>query len=323
MTGSFPRDLADIPSDFGEGEPRVRTIDPEVLAHAEGISLKARIVGDAVVHGLHRSPRHGSSAEFADHKEYTPGDDPRHLDWRAFARFDREYIKRFENESNLRALALVDTSGSMGYRGGPDSERMSKLDFSAVCAGALGYVLARQGDAIGLGTFDAKLDVRVPPRARRGHVQEILHTLEQLVPQGTTALGPALDSLAEGMSRRMILALFTDLLDAGDGALEAIARIGARRHDVVLFHVMDPDELDFPFEESTLFTSMEDDREVQVDARAIRKAYLEEVQRFLERVRTTAQGARVEYHLLRSDQDPTAVLTRFVTARAGMRASAR
>lgn len=312
-----------LSSGLGDEEPRVRTLDPAVLAHAEGLSLKARILGDAVVHGLHRSPRHGSSAEFADHKEYTPGDDPRHLDWRAFARFDREYIKRFENESNLRALALVDTSGSMGYRGGPDSGRPSKLDFSAICAGALSYVLARQGDAVGLATFGSQLDVRVPPRARRGHVQEVLHTLETLVPHGTTALGPALDALAEGMQRRMILAIFTDLLDAGPGALEAITRVGARKHDVVLFHVMDPDELEFPFEESTLFTSMEDDREVQVEAHTIRRAYLAEVERFLERVRTSALGARVEYHLLRSDRDPTSVLTDFATARASLRASVR
>lgn len=315
--------MTDERTTAADDEARVRTLTPELLAHAEGISLKARIVGDAVLHGLHRSPRHGSSAEFADHKEYTPGDDTRHLDWRAFARFDREYVKRFENESNLRALALVDTSGSMGYRGGPDSDRPSKLDFSSMCAGALAYVLTRQGDAVGLGTFDAKLDVRVPPRARRGHVQEILHTLETLQPHGTTALGAALDALAEAMARRMIVLLFTDLLDAGEGALEAIARLGARKHDVVLFHVMDPDELDFPFEESTLFTSMEDSREVQVDARAIKKAYLEELARFLERVRTTAQGARVEYHLLRSDRDPTAVLTDFAMARATVRASAR
>jgi hypothetical protein len=150
-----------------------------------------------------------------------------------------------------------------------------------------------------------------------------LHTLEALVPAGTTALGPALDALAEGMSRRMILLVFTDLLDAGEGALEALARLAARKHDVVLFHVLDPDELEFPFEETTLFTSLEDAREVQVDARAIRRAYLDELRAFLERVRTAAQSARVEYHLLRADRDPTSVLTEFAIARAALHASAR
>jgi len=304
-------------------DDRIRVLDPEVLAQAGTLALKARIVADSVLHGLHRSPRHGSSVEFAEHKEYSPGDNVRHLDWRAFARSDREYIKRFEDESHLRALALIDTSGSMGYRGDPDLKRPSKLDFSAICGGALAYVLARQGDAIGLGTFGDQLDVRVPPRARRGHVQEILHALELLEAKGTTQLAKALDALAETMSRRMILALFTDLLDAGQGALEAIARLGARRHDVVLFHVMDPDELDFPFEESMLFTSMEDTREIQVDARAVKKAYLEEVKKFLEKAEAAARGARVEYHLLRSDQDPSAALTAFVAARASMRSVAR
>lgn len=302
---------------------RVRVIDPRVLAQAGNLAFKARIVADSVLHGMHRSRHHGSSVEFADHKEYSPGDNVRHLDWRAFARFDRDYVKRFEDESHLRALMLVDTSGSMGYRGGVASERPSKLDFAAVCGGALSYVLARQGDAVGLATFDGALKLRVPTRARRGHLQEVLSNIEKLEPRGTTALAKALDALAEGMGRRMIVVILSDLLDAGEGAIEAIAKLGARRHDVVLFHVMDPDELDFPFEDSTLFVSMEDQREVQIDAKAIRKAYLDEVQKFLRNVESTARAARVEYHLVRSDSDPSDHLTKFLARRSSMRSSAR
>lgn len=306
-----------------DGPQSARILDPKVLAEAGSLTLKARIIADSVLHGMHRSRHHGSSVEFADHKEYSPGDNIRHLDWRAFARFDRDYIKRFEDESHLRALMLVDTSGSMGYRGGPGSVRPSKLDFAALTSGALAYVLARQGDAVGLATFDGRLQMRAPPRARRGHLQEVLSHLEQLGSNGTTALATALDTLAEGMPRRMMVLIFSDLLDAGAGALEAIAKLGARRHDVVLFHVMDPDELDFPFEDSTLFVSMEDSRQVQIDARSIRRAYLEEVSRFLATVESTARGARVEYHLLRSDSDPSAALVRFLARRASMRTSVR
>lgn len=303
--------------------PRLRTLDAKVLAEAGSLSLKARIVADSVLHGMHRSRHHGSSVEFAEHKEYSPGDNVRHLDWRAFARFDRDYVKRFEDESHLRALMLVDTSGSMGYRGGADSDRPSKLDYAAICAGALAYVLARQGDAVGLATFDGALSLKVPTRARRGHLQEVISNIEQLEPRGTTALAKALDALAEGMARRMIVVILSDLLDAGEGAIEAIAKLGARRHDVVLFHVMDPDELEFPFEDSTLFTSMEDDREVQIDARTVRRAYLDEVSKFLKNVETTSRAARVEYHLLRSDSDPSDHLTRFLARRTSLRASVR
>ena len=299
---------------------RARILDPKVLAEAGSLTLKARIVADSVLHGMHRSRHHGSSVEFADHKEYSPGDNVRHLDWRAYARFDRDYVKRFEDEAHLRGLMLVDTSASMGYKAG---ERATKLDFSALCAGALSHVLARQGDAVGLATFSNALDIRVPPRPRRGHLQEILHELERLEPKGTTALASALETLAETTSRRMIILIMSDLLDAGAGAVEAIAKLGARRHDVVLFHVLDPDELDFPFEDSTVFVSMEDDREVQIDARAIRKAYLEELERFVAKVRGAALGARVEYHLLRAGSDPTEALIQFLVRRASMRASVR
>jgi uncharacterized protein (DUF58 family) len=297
-------------------------LDPRVLAEVGNLSFRARIVADSVLHGIHRSRHHGSSVEFAEHTEYSPGDDVRHLDWRAYARLDRDYIKRFEDESHLRALALIDTSGSMGYRR-PGRPTLSKLEYAATCAGALAYVLSRQGDAVGVATFAGRLDIKVPARARRGHLQEVISTLERLEPGGTTALGDAVDALAEGAPRRMILLLFTDLLDAGPGALERIAKLAARKHDLALFHVMDPDELDFPFEDSTLFVSLEDDREVQIDARAIRKAYLDEVRRFLERVEATARGARVEYHLVRTDASPSPMLTHFLARRASQRASVR
>jgi len=294
-------------------------IDPRVLAEIGSLSFRARILAESALHGMHRSRHHGSSVEFAEHKEYSPGDNVRHLDWRAYARFDRDYIKRFEDESHLRALILVDTSASMSYRPAGEAERLTKLEYAVTCAGALSYVLARQGDAVGLATFADRLEIRVPPRARRGHLQEILAKLETLAATGTTALAKALDALAEGMPRRMILVIFSDLLDAGPSALEAIARIAARRHDVTLFHTLDADELDFPFEDSTLFTSLEDDREVPIDARAIKAAYLEEIGRFVREVELESRGSRVEHHLLRTDSSPSGVLARFLAGRSSLR----
>jgi uncharacterized protein (DUF58 family) len=298
-------------------------IDPTVLADIGNLTLRARVVADSALSGMHRSRHHGTSVEFAEHKEYSPGDDVRHLDWRAFARFDRDYIKRFEDESNLRALVVVDSSGSMGYPAEKGTERLTKLEYAVTCAGALAYVLARQGDAVGLATFADTLDIRVPSRARRGHLQEILTVLEALAPKGPSKLRVALDALSEGLTRRSIVVIFSDLLDGGLEALEAIARLRARRHDVVLFHTLDPDELEFPFEDSTLFESMEDDRNVQIDARAIRDAYLDEVKKFLETAETRCRSSRVEYDLARTDEPPGKVLAHFLSRRISMRRQAR
>lgn len=299
-------------------------IDPRVLAEIGSLTFRARIVADSVNAGTHRSRNHGSSVVFAEHKEYSPGDNLRQLDWRAFARSDRDYIKRFENESNVGGLVVIDTSGSMGYpERSKAAARLTKLEYATTCAGALAYVLARQGDAIGVGTFASRLDIRVPARARRGHLQEILGTLEALKPGGPSMLRHALGAIAEGMPRRMVIMVFSDLLDGGLEALEAIKRLRARQHDVILFHVLDSDELDFPFEDSTLFVGMEDARQVNIDARAIRKAYLEEVGRFTERAEQSCRSARVEYLLARTDVSPSQLLGRFLARRNSMRATNR
>ncbi len=301
---------------------RKAELDPSVLAEIGSLTMRARIVADSALSGMHRSRHHGSSVEFAEHKEYSPGDDVRHLDWRAFARFDRDYVKRFEDEASLRAVMVVDSSASMGYPG-PDANRLSKLDYATTCAGALAYVLARQGDAVGLAAFTKKLELKVPARARRGHLQEILSTLEELKPEGPTRLDEALERLTEGLTRRSIVVVATDLLDGGLEALPGLARLRARRHDVVLLHVLDPDELDFPFEDSTEFLGVENDQRVQIDARAIREAYLEEVDRFLKEAETACRSARVEYVRARTDQGPGRLIASLLASRARARATVR
>lgn len=299
--------------------PRSAEVSPKLLAEIGNLTFKARVVAESALAGMHRSRHHGTSVEFAEHKEYSPGDNIRHLDWRAFARFDRDYIKRFEDEANLRALVVVDTSGSMGYPKVP-VDRPSKLGYATATGGALAYVLARQGDAVGLATFADELQIRVPSRARRGHLQEILSHLESLEAQGESKLQRALDALSEGLNRRTIVLVLSDLLDGGVASLAAMGRLRARKHDVTLFHVLDPDELEFPFEDSTLFVSMEDDRQVQIDARAIRKAYLEEVGRFTKEAESQCRSARVEYQLARTDRAPGPLLGAYLARRLSARA---
>lgn len=297
-------------------------IDPRTLSEVGSLALRARTIADSALSGMHRSRHHGSSVEFAEHKEYAPGDDVRHLDWRAFGRFDRDYVKRFEDESSLRALMVVDNSASMAYPG-PDAGRPSKLDYAKEVAGALAYVLARQGDAVGVASYAQDLEVRVPARARRGHLQEVLSELDSLRPSGRTRLDAALDKLSEGLSRRTIVVVFSDLFDGALQALSGFGRLSARRHDVVLFHVLDSDELQFPFEDATEFVGMENDARVRIDARAIREAYLDELARFLREAEQASRGARVEYLRARTDQPAGRLLRGFLASRLRLRSVRR
>lgn len=295
-------------------------LDPKVLADISQLTLKARIIADSALAGLHRSKQHGSSVEFAEHKEYSPGDDLRHLDWRAYARFDRDFVKRFEDETAVRSLLVIDNSGTMGYPA-PPTERDSKLTYAKTLAATLAYVMARQGDAPGLATFSDKLKICIPSRARRGHLQEILGVLSTLEAQGPTHMESAFDTLSRGLARRSLIIIFSDLLDGGLEALSKVARLQARQHDVVLFHILDSDELDFPFEESTLFSSLESDQTLQVDAREIRSAFLEEMTKFRAKAEATCRRARMEYYLARTDQPAGEIVARFLAQRTKTRSS--
>lgn len=305
------------------GPPTAQELPAQVLSDIGNLAMRAKTVADSALAGMHRSRHHGTSVEFAEHKEYAPGDNVRHLDWRAFARFDRDYIKRFEDEANLRALMVIDSSGSMGYPAAKDRSRLTKLEYATTCAGAMAYVLARQGDAVGLATYAETLDIKVPSKARRGHLQEILANMERIKPAGESHLATALDRLSEGLTRRSIVVIFSDLFDGGLDALAGMARLRARKHDVVLFHTLDPDELDFPFEDSTEFLSMEDDRRVQIDARALKEAYMEELAQFLDKAENGARSAHVEYQLARTDQPPGQLIARFLARRISQRAVTR
>jgi uncharacterized protein (DUF58 family) len=302
--------------------PGDHPLDPRTLAEIEPLHLRARVVADSILAGVHRSAHHGTSAEFAEHKEYAPGDDLRALDWRAYARLDRDYVKKFEDEANLRALCVVDTSGSMGYPA-TGVERWTKLDYATTCAAALGYVLGRQGDAVGLASYADDLRIDVPARARRGQTQELLAALSGLAPSGASQLRMVLERLAEGLRQRTIVLLFSDLLDGGLEALDVLARLRARGHDVAVFHILDPDEVDFPFEDTTRFVSMEDEREIQIDARAIRQAYQQELERFVADAAQRCAAARVDFRRIRTDDPPGRMLALFTNERLRSRATIR
>jgi len=290
-------------------------LNAETLARLAGVKLRARAVVEGVLSGLHKSPHQGQSVEFAEHKEYAPGDELRHLDWKAYGKFDKYYVKRFEHETNLRAVMVVDASASMGYQSGA----LSKLEVSKILAGALSYLLVRQQDAAGLSVTVAGEFKELPPRSAAGHLNTLLETLEQASPHGETDLFEAAEKLAERLSRRSLVVVFSDLLDDRPEALKRILQLRQRKNDVALFHIVDPAELTFPFDDPTLFLSMEDDRRIEVNPREIKQSYLEEFNAFLEDVRRQCAEADVDYERVRTDESLDSVLLRFLGRRQGGR----
>ena len=287
-------------------------LNAQTLAKLAGVKLRARAVVDGVLSGLHKSPHQGQSVEFAEHKEYAPGDEIRHLDWKAFGKFDKYMLAILERfETNLHAVLVIDGSASMGYQTGP----LSKLDVAKVLAGALAYLLVRQQDAAGLTIVTGETSRDLPARAAAGHLRLVLDDLEAVSPQGTTDLFRAADHLAEKISRRSLVVLFSDLFDDREEALKRILQLRARKNDVAVFHILDPAELTFPFDDPTLFLSMEDERQIEVNPREIKQSYLEEIGAFLKGVRASCGEADVDYELVRGDDSLDAVLLRFLARR--------
>ena len=293
--------------------PRASILDPLVLAKLGSLKLRVRTITEGILTGLHKSPHHGQSVEFAEHKEYAPGDEVRLIDWKAYGKFDKYYVKKFEQETNLRAYLIVDASGSMGYRGAP--ERMSKLEYASALAASLAYLLVRQQDAAGLVVVSGQIRSALPPRATAGHLAPLVDALEKCQAQGPTALGAAVDWVIEHAPRRSSVVVFSDLMDRDEKVLKRLAQLGRRKHEVTLFHVLDPAEIEFPFEDPTLFLSMEDERQVEANGRDMRRGYLDLFQRWLTEVRRTAFESDVDYGLCRTDTPLEKVLLPFLARR--------
>ena len=291
----------------------LRFLDPAVIARLGTMELKARTVVEGFLSGLHRSPYKGFSVEFAEYRQYLPGDDLSTLDWKVYARTDRHYVKKFEEETNVECHLLVDVSASMGYRG---AAPMSKLEYGLVLAGSLAFLMNRQRDATGLIAFDDRVAFRMPAGARPGHLHALLLALERLVPGSRSALGRPLHQLAEALTRRSLVVLISDLLDEPEPTIKGLRHLRSRGSDVVVFQVLDPHELTFPFRGASRFKDLENAEEVTADPSAIRTAYLRELAGMTLKYDRELRGHGIDYVQLDTSQPLDFALLAYLAARS-------
>ena len=296
-----------------------RSLQPEVLSRISRLEVRAREIVEGFLNGMHRSPYFGQSIEFLQHREYAPGDESRHIDWKVWSKTDKYYVKLFEEETNLRTVLLVDASESMqfGSAGG------TKFDYACVTAAALSYLLLKQQDAVGVVTFDAAVRAVVPPRSKRSHLQAVLSALHVEQPAQKTDLLATLRRVAEDNVQRGLVVLISDLLADREGLFKGLRLLRHRGHDVLVFHVLDDQELDFNYAGTTRFEGFEEAGELTCDPRSLRDGYLAAMRTFLDETRRECAKHRIDYHLARSSDPVDAALLTFLNSRKGMRGGPR
>lgn len=272
-------------------------LKPEVVAKLKGIDLKARMVVEGFLAGLHRSPYKGFSAEFTEHRLYMPGDELKRIDWKVYAKTDRFVIREYEEETNLRAYIVLDTSGSMGYRSG----KLAKLDYAQCLAAALGYLLLRQKDSAGLIAFSDKIDRYIPPRSSRAHLNVLLHALSDARPGGDTSIGTTLHQLAERVKRRGLVIVISDLWDDPQQVLSGLKHFRHRKHDLLVFHLLDPNERALDFKGPVALRDLETGQEMVIDARVVREQYQRSFDDHFHQFEQGCREAGIDYHRVTTD----------------------
>jgi uncharacterized protein (DUF58 family) len=291
----------------------LRFLDPAIISRLGTMELKARTVVEGFLSGLHRSPYKGFSVEFAEYRQYLPGDDLSTLDWKVYARTDRHYVKKYEEETNLECHLLLDQSASMAYRG---AAPMSKLEYGSVLAGSLAFLMHRQRDATGLIAFDEQIRFRLPAAARPGHLHALLLALERLEAGQRSDVARPLHQLAEALLKRSLVVLISDLLDDPEPVIKGLKHLRFRGTDVVVFQVLDPDELTFPFRGAAKFKDLETAQEVIADPATARKGYLRELAGLTLQYDRELRGAGIDYVQLDTSQPLDFALLTYLSARS-------
>jgi uncharacterized protein (DUF58 family) len=290
--------------------------DPTTLAKFGRLSLIARTIVTGFLSGVHKSPYKGFSVEFAEHRQYYPGDEIRHIDWRAYGKTDRYYIKEHEEETNLRAHLFVDASGSMAYR----EKAISKFQYAQYLAASLAYLMLHQRDAVGLAVHDHELRTLLPPRSTSKQLMQILHTLEKTSPGGETRLAEVWDRLASQLPARGMIAIFSDCFDKLPHLIHALRHLRHRRHEVLLFHIVAPEEIEFPFGRRSQFRNLELATDLRlVDPAAVRASYVKNFESFRQSLRLHASNLKIDYHLMRTDDPVDRALGAYLMKRMAQR----
>lgn len=289
--------------------------DPKVLAKLKNLYLRARVVVDGVMVGIHPSRAKGLSSEFEEHREYSPGDDVRHIDWKAYGKFDRYSIKEYRETTNLKAYILLDASSSMSYA----SDGWSKFEYGSTLTASLAYLMLKQQDAVGLITFSNRIEKMVPPMATPGHLFAILKELEDGITRGKTSSGSVLQELAGSLKRRGFIILISDLLDKPEEVMRGLKQLRSKGNDVMVFHLLDRDELEFPFEQPTLFMDLEEDMKLLTNPQEVRPSYLKSMNSLIEGYRQSCASYLIDYSLFNTSTGLDRALVRYLTWREKFR----
>lgn len=296
--------------------PSAKYLDPKVLDKIKRLDVRARLVVEGFITGQHRSPYNGFAIEFAAHREYAPGDDLRHIDWKVWSKTDRLYIKEYEEETNLSCHLLVDCSKSMRYG---ETSGWSKFDYASTAAASLGYLMQQQQDSVGMVLFSNKIDKTLKAKSHPSHLKLIFHELEQTEPDDQTDITDPFFALASQIRQRGLVVLFSDLFLDPDQLGQSLNQFRLRKHEVIVFHIMHHDELEFPFQDNTLFRGIEMSAELHTEPRALRKSYLEAVERYLARVRKVCATAGVDHVLMDTSKPLGGILSSYLNFRAKSR----
>ena len=294
-----------------QGISPLNYFDPKVLAGVKKLSLRARVIVDGVMVGIHASHAKGLSSEFEEHRGYTHGDDTRHIDWKAFARFDRYFIKEYRKTTNLRSYIVMDASGSMDYA----SDGLTKFDYGSTLAASLSHLMLKQQDAVGLITFSNKIETMIPTKTAHDHLFAILKVLEDTKPHGETSAASVLQELAASVKGRGLIILISDLFDDPAGIIKGLKQLRSRGNEIIVFHLLDLDELQFPFKEPSLFLDMERDLKLLADPNDIRSSYLETLNTLLDEYREACFSHRIDYALFDTSVGLDRALVRYLTWR--------
>ncbi len=293
-----------------EDDPK-RYLDPLTLAKVSGLELQARLIVEGYLSGMHKSPYHGFSVEFAQHREYVPGDDIKHVDWKVYGRTGRFFLKQYEEETNLVCWILLDVSESMRYGSGP----VSKYDYACMAAAGLAYLVLHQADSVGFVTFDDQVRHFLKPSSQPSHLKEIVHLMNRGAAREKSHVGPLLHDLAERIARRALVFILSDMFDDVPEILAGLKHLRHKRHEVVLWHVLDAAELQFPFQEPTLFRGLEQYPELLTDPRSLRKGYLEQVAAFVTELEHGCREQNIDYVQMQTETPLSVALSSYLAHR--------